>query len=91
MSTIGLAQEGLEVLYMVDSMDEYSVQELKEVNGKTFKSTKSAGLGLDDENCKKLSTMKEESRSPGCARRRLDGRGRSLRNSGRAWTTSREA
>jgi len=48
-STIGLAQEGLEVLYMVNSMDEYSVQELKEVNGKTFKSTKSAGLGLGDE------------------------------------------
>jgi len=48
-STIGLAQEGLEVLYMVNSMDEYLVQELKEVNGKTFKSTKSAGLGLGDE------------------------------------------
>ena len=44
-----LAQEGLEVLYI--PVDEYVVQELKEVNGKTFKSTTNAGLDLGDENC----------------------------------------
>ena len=33
------------------TVDEYVVQELKEVNEKTFESTTNAGLDLGDENC----------------------------------------
>eukprot|EP00959_Pyramimonas_sp_CCMP1952_P227442 4755450-Pyramimonas_sp.AAC.1 len=34
-----LRQKGIEVLYMTDSMDECSVQQLKEFDGKKLKST----------------------------------------------------
>merc|ERR1711915_998038 len=44
-----LRKKGLEVLYMVDPVDEYSVQQLKEFDGKKLKSTTKEGLEIDDE------------------------------------------
>merc|ERR1712050_315683 len=48
-----LRKKGLEVLYMVDPIDEYCVQQLKEFDGKKLKSTTKEGLELDDEDEKK--------------------------------------
>merc|ERR1712165_505533 len=42
-----------EVLYMVDPIDEYAVQQLKEFDGKKLKSTTKEGLDLEDEDEKK--------------------------------------
>ena len=41
-----LRKKGLEVLYMVNSVDEYAVQQLKEFDGKKLKSTTKEGLYL---------------------------------------------
>merc|ERR1712226_916466 len=52
---------GIEVLYMVDPIDEYAVQQLKEFDGKKLKSTTKEGLEIDDEDeKKKLDEMKAE-------------------------------
>merc|ERR1711861_38547 len=48
-----LRKKGLEVLYMVDPVDEYAVQQLKEYDGKKLKSTTKEGLDIDDEDEKK--------------------------------------
>merc|ERR1712188_197881 len=40
-----LRKKGLEVLYMVDPIDEYGVQQLKEYGGKKLKSVAKEGLG----------------------------------------------
>merc|ERR1740123_2976847 len=48
-----LRKKGLEVLYMVDPIDEYAVQQLKEFDGKKLKSTTKEGLDVDDEDEKK--------------------------------------
>merc|ERR1711966_215464 len=48
-----LRKKGLEVLYMVDPVDEYAVQQLKEFDGKKLKSTTKEGLDRDDEDDKK--------------------------------------
>merc|ERR1711898_63819 len=56
-----LRKKGLEVLYMVDPVDEYSVQQLKEFEGKKLKSTTKEGLDIDDEDDKKkLEELKAE-------------------------------
>merc|ERR1712136_477790 len=56
-----LRQKGLEVLYMVDPVDEYAVQQLKEFDGKKLKSTTKEGLDLGDEDeKKKLEELKAE-------------------------------
>merc|ERR1712002_1153416 len=56
-----LRKKGLEVLYMVDPVDEYCVQQLKEFDGKKLKSTTKEGLELDDEDeKKKLEELKAE-------------------------------
>merc|ERR1712207_98691 len=56
-----LRKKGLEVLYMVDPIDEYCVQQLKEFDGKKLKSTTKEGLELDDEDeKKKLEELKAE-------------------------------
>merc|ERR1712113_1204675 len=44
-----LRKKGLEVIYMVDPIDEYTVQQLKEFDGKKLKSTTKEGLDLEDE------------------------------------------
>merc|ERR1712146_333512 len=56
-----LRKKGLEVLYMVDPVDEYAVQQLKEFDGKKLKSTPKEGLDIDDEDeKKKLEELKAE-------------------------------
>merc|ERR1712071_704421 len=56
-----LRKKGLEVLYMVDPVDEYCVQQLKEFDGKKLKSTTKEGLDLEDEDeKKKLEELKAE-------------------------------
>merc|ERR1712144_123932 len=56
-----LRKKGLEVLYMVDPIDEYAVQQLKEFDGKKLKSTTKEGLDIDDEDeKKKLEELKGE-------------------------------
>merc|ERR1712139_729878 len=55
-----LRKKGYEVLYMVDPVDEYAVQQLKEFDGKKLKSVTKEGLDLDDEDeKKKMELMKE--------------------------------
>merc|ERR1711881_237703 len=44
-----LRKKGFEVIYMVDPVDEYSVQQMKEFDGKKLKSVTKEGLDLDDE------------------------------------------
>merc|ERR1711959_874513 len=48
-----LKKKGYEVLYMVDPIDEYCVQQLKEFDGKKLKSVTKEGLELGDEDEKK--------------------------------------
>jgi molecular chaperone HtpG len=56
-----LRKKGLEVLYMVDPVDEYAVQQLKEFDGKKLKSTTKEGLDVADEDeKKKLEELKAE-------------------------------
>merc|ERR1712048_800412 len=46
-------KKGIEVLYMVDPIDEYCVQQLKEYDGKKLKAVTKEGLELEDEDEKK--------------------------------------
>merc|ERR1712195_322282 len=56
-----LREKGLEVLYMVDPVDEYAVQQLKEFDGKKLKSTTKEGLDIeDDDEKKKIEELKAE-------------------------------
>merc|ERR1719359_2832411 len=56
-----LRKKGLEVIYMVDPVDEYCVQQLKEFDGKKLKSTTKEGLDVnDEEEKKKLEEQKAE-------------------------------
>jgi len=56
-----LKKKGLEVLYMVDPIDEYCVQQLKEYDGKKLKSITKEGLDIEDEDeKKKLEEQKAE-------------------------------
>merc|ERR1711957_669782 len=56
-----LRKKGLEVLYMTDPIDEYTVQQLKEFDGKKLKSTTKEGLDIEDEDeKKKLEELKAE-------------------------------
>merc|ERR1712118_400848 len=48
-----LRKKGIEVLYMVDPIDEYCVQQLKDYDGKKLKSVTKEGLDLDTEEEKK--------------------------------------
>jgi molecular chaperone HtpG len=43
---------------MVDPVDEYCVQQMKEFDGKKLKSTTKEGLDIEDEDEKKKRTMK---------------------------------
>merc|ERR1712193_402579 len=56
-----LRKKGMEVLYMVDPIDEYAVQQLKEFDGKKLKSVTKEGLDLDtEEEKKKTEELKAE-------------------------------
>merc|ERR1712110_452614 len=56
-----LRKKGFEVMYMVDPIDEYAVQQLKEFDGKKLKSTTKEGLDIeDDDEKKKLEELKAE-------------------------------
>merc|ERR1712129_251051 len=55
-----LRKKGLEVLYMVDPVDEYAVQQLKEFDGKKLKSVTKEGLDIEDEDEKKIEELKAE-------------------------------
>merc|ERR1711908_185250 len=56
-----LRKNGFEVLYMVDPIDEYAAQQLKEFDGKKLKSTTKEGLDIEDEDeKKKLEELKAE-------------------------------
>merc|ERR1712224_1144135 len=48
-----LRKKGIEVIYMVDPIDEYCVQQLKEYDSKKLKSVTKEGLDLDTEEEKK--------------------------------------
>merc|ERR1712058_136226 len=52
-----LRKKGLEVLYMVDPVDEYCVQQLKEFDGKKLKSTTKEGLDLEDKSDKTVKDL----------------------------------
>ena len=56
----GLKKRGLEVLYLVDPIDEYMVQQLKEYDGKKLVSCTKEGLELDstDDEKKKQEELK---------------------------------
>merc|ERR1712057_13021 len=56
-----LRKKGIEVIYMVDPIDEYGVQQLKEFDGKKLKSTTKEGLDIEDEDeKKKMEELKEK-------------------------------
>merc|ERR1712071_142805 len=56
-----LRKKGFEVFYMVDPIDEYAVQQLKEFDGKKLKSVTKEGLDIDDDDeKKKIEELKAE-------------------------------
>merc|ERR1719267_151475 len=56
-----LRKKGYEVIYMIDPIDEYCVQQLKEYDGKKLKSVTKEGLDLDtEEEKKKTEELKAE-------------------------------
>merc|ERR1719399_2060896 len=62
-----LKKKGYEVLYMVDPIDEYAVQQLKEFDGKKLLSATKEGLDLaDDEDEKKAFEEAKEKTEPLC-------------------------
>ncbi|KAI9145049.1 hsp83-like protein [Paraphysoderma sedebokerense] len=63
-----LKKKGYEVLYMVDPIDEYAVQQLKEYDGKQLQSVTKEGLEFDeDEDEKKRQEEEKAAYEPLCA------------------------
>jgi len=58
----GLKKRGYEVLYMVDPIDEYMVQQLKEYDGKKLISVTKEGLDLEDTEDEKKKKEEEKAR-----------------------------
>merc|ERR1719362_89062 len=58
----GLRQRGYEVLYLVDPIDEYMVQQLKEFDGKKLVSCTKEGLDLEDTEEEKKQKEEEKAR-----------------------------
>ena len=46
-------EKGVEVIYMTNPIAEHAVQQLKEFDGKRWKSTTNEGLEIDDEDAKR--------------------------------------
>jgi len=62
-----LKNKGIEVLYMVDAIDEYCIQQLKEFDGKQLKGCTKEGLDLDEtEDEKKAFEELKQSYDPVC-------------------------
>merc|ERR1711964_957875 len=61
-----LRKKGFEVIYMVDPIDEYAVQQLKEYDGKKLKSVAKEGLDLDTEEEKKKTEEQKAEFEPLC-------------------------
>lgn len=57
-----LKKRGLEVLYLVDPIDEYMVQQLKEYDGKKLKSCSKEGLDLEETQDEKKNKEEEKAR-----------------------------
>jgi len=57
-----LKKRGLEVLYLVDPIDEYMVQQLKEYDGKKLKSCTKEGLDLEETEDEKKKREEEKAR-----------------------------
>eukprot|EP00835_Amoeboradix_gromovi_P003938 NODE_281_length_11904_cov_0.253452.p1 type:complete len:707 gc:universal NODE_281_length_11904_cov_0.253452:5370-7490(+) len=63
----GLKQRGFEVLYMVDPIDEYAVQQLKEYDGKKLQCITKEGIEFEeDEEVKKQQEEEKKSYEPLC-------------------------
>jgi len=60
-----LKKKGFEVLYMVDPIDEYSVQQLKEFDGKKLISATKEGLDLDEDEDEKKAFEEAKAKSEG--------------------------
>merc|ERR1712005_88663 len=61
-----LRKKGLEVIYMVDPVDEYAVQQLKEYDGKKLKAVTKEGLDIDTEDEKKKTEEQKAEFEPLC-------------------------
>jgi len=63
----GLKKKGYEVIYMIDPIDEYVIQQLKEFDGKKLKNCTKEGLDLEeDENEKKKIEEQKAAYEPLC-------------------------
>ena len=60
-----LKKKGFEVLYMVDPIDEYCVQQLKEYDGKKLLCATKEGLNLDDSEDEKKAFEEEKAKTEG--------------------------
>lgn len=60
-----LRKRGYEVIYMIDPIDEYSVQQLKEFEGKKLKSCTKEGLELDETEEEKKQREEEKAQYEG--------------------------
>ncbi|MBE7036185.1 MAG: molecular chaperone HtpG [Ruminococcaceae bacterium] len=55
-----VAEKGCEILYFTDDVDEFSIQMLREFDGKTFKSVSAGDLDIESEEEKKENEKKKE-------------------------------
>merc|ERR1739846_309250 len=62
---MGLKKKGYEVLYMVDPIDEYAVQQLKEFEGKKLLSATKEGLDLADDEDEKAAFEEAKAKTEG--------------------------
>merc|ERR1719420_2009421 len=60
-----LKKKGYEVLYMVDPMDEYCVQQLKEFDGKKLLSATKEGLEIEEDDDEKKAFEEAKAKSEG--------------------------